>query len=285
MFGSNGLVPTVGAGPGSTAWQTRGRIGRFLVGRSANEVKPGGPGIDVQPRHAQRVVVVPDGGGALAVGVGEFRGSWRPRRNPAVGLLVEEVIPGALGGIAGRDVICGGQEPGFRITVAPVGDAFHAVYVSDDRYRPGVRPRCRRESGTTVAPCLSSRRVGPVQGRVDRQQMGEKVATGVNQLIAPGHGNRHAARGFERERRVVEGGRNSRRAVAPYGRRGQRRRQDLLRKLPYRYVVGVRPRRRHGGRYDQRRKKFRNRARIQRAARYRRGHRHRDAEVVVRHTA
>ena len=54
-------------------------------------------------------------------------------------LAGEEVVPGALGRITGRDVARGGQVPGLGVAVALVADAHRAVDVRDDRHRARVR--------------------------------------------------------------------------------------------------------------------------------------------------
>jgi hypothetical protein len=102
--------------------------------------------------------------------------------------------------------------------------------VSDDRHRAGARTGRRVERGTAVAPVLTSRRVGPVEGRIDQEQVWQEVAALVDQVVDPfrPHGNAHL--GLDGERRVVEGLRMGD-GPAPDGGGGQARRQDLLAEL------------------------------------------------------
>ena len=198
---------------------------------------------------------------------------------PSLGL--EEVVPGADRCEVRWDVPCRGQVPGLGVAVTVVGDANGAMHVRDDRHRASVWPRRRRERRPHVAARRAARWVGPMQRRVDRQQVRQEVTVGVLQIVDPLHADRPVPPRFDGERRRVvqqqaplAGGRHG--AVPPDGRRGQTRRQDLLRELPHRdlVVVGVLATRlndrrgpRHHRRDQQRRCVLRNRQRIQRAAR------------------
>ena len=109
-------------------------------------------------------------------------------------------------------------------------------------YGPGVdvndRPR--------VTPGGAAGRVGPVQRRVDRQQVGQVVAVGVDQVVDPLDPHRPVVLGLDGQRRgvvqqqapVALGGD---RAVAPHGRLRHPGRQDLLGELLHRDLVVVDP--------------------------------------------
>src|SRR4029079_4843187 len=101
-------------GPG----QDRGRAGASVDdGRvpgwaTADQEEPGRPGVDVEPGHAEGVVVVPGGRGPLDVGVLEGRVARSPRRAElGFGLRCEEVVPGPDVRVSGRYVVRGGEVP------------------------------------------------------------------------------------------------------------------------------------------------------------------------------
>ena len=182
------LVVLPGRRPRQRRRQARARVEDGVVagGAAADDEEAGRTGVHVEPGHPQGVVVVPGGRRPTQVGVLEG-GEPRTPRRPVVRrrLAGEEVVPGALSGEAVRDVVGGGQVPGLGVAVALVADADGAVGVGDDRHRTRVRARCRRERRALVAAGGAAGRVGPVQGRVDWQQVGQEVAVGVDQVVDP----------------------------------------------------------------------------------------------------
>src|SRR5215217_394837 len=98
-------------------------------------------------------------------------------------LAGEEVVPGALGGVATGDVAGGGQEPGLGVAVALVADPGRAVQVGHDRHRTGVATRRGGERRPRVAAVDPAGRVGPVQGLIDGQQVRQVVAVDIHQLV------------------------------------------------------------------------------------------------------
>ena len=173
-------------------------------------------------------------------------GPPRRRRSLAAALPCEEVVPGALGGVAGRDVVGRRQVPRLGVAVALVADADRAVHVGDHR-APGrcTRPGVVGERRARVAAGRAARRVGPVQRRVDRQQVRQVVAVGVLQVVDPLHPHRRvppaprwsATARCGCSRPLLLGRRHG--AVAPDRGRRAARGQDLLRELPHRDLVVV----------------------------------------------
>ena len=93
-----------------------------IRGAAAEQVEAGRPGVDVDPGHAQRVVVVPHGGGALVVLVLEHRRARRPPRCQRAWNwpgTPRRSVPDP--GIAGGDVGGVGQVPGLGVAVALLG--------------------------------------------------------------------------------------------------------------------------------------------------------------------
>ena len=207
--------------------------------------------------------------------------AWPPA-DPVIvrSLGLEEVEPGADGRVVRRDVPCRGQVPGLSVAVTVVGDADGAMHVRDDRHRAGVWPRRRRERRPHVAARRAARWVGPMQRRVDRQQVRQEVTAGILQIVDPLHADRPVPPRFDGERRRVVHqqaplARRRHGAVSPDGGRGQPRRQDLLCELLHRDLVVVRvlpagerdrPRPWHHRRDQHRRCVLRDRHRIQGAA-------------------
>ena len=237
--------------PRRRAWKRRHEAGSRvehsrIAGRSAaDEVEAGRACVDVEPRHAERVVVVPDRRGAVLVRVLEGRVAGPPLDavRPG-GLAGEEVVPGALGGVARRDVSCSRQVPGFRVAVAVVRHADGAVHVRDDRHRACVRAGCLRERRAAVPIGCAAGWVRPVQGLVDGKQMREVVPAPVDEVVDPLHTNRPVPRRLDRERGgVVDEQRTAvlrrDRAVPPD--RGLREAcgENLLLDLPHRDLVVV----------------------------------------------
>ena len=118
-----------------------------------DEEEARGSGVDVESRHPERMVVVPERGLPLVVRVLEHGEARTPRgAEPIGGLRGEEVVPRALGRVVGGDAPAGGEVPGLGVPVALVADAGRAVHVGDDRHGPGVLIRRRaRERGPGVA--------------------------------------------------------------------------------------------------------------------------------------
>jgi hypothetical protein len=189
--------------------------------------------------------VVPDRPGSVLVRVLERREARPPV--DAVrggGLACEEPVPGAVPRIAVRDVVCRRHVPPFRVAVAVVRDADRPVHMRDDRDRPGVGAGRLRKGRSAVPADGASRRVGPVQRRVDREQMGQVAAVVVHELVDPLDADRPVPLGLDRERGSVvqEQAALALRGfppVAPHRRRRQTRREDLLRELPHRDLVVV----------------------------------------------
>ena len=111
-------------------------------GTAAQEVEAGRPGVDVQPGHAQRVVVVPEGRRPLVVRVLEDGRPGRPRPAPtAPGELRPERVVARCRSVAKPPgmLLRRRQVPGLGEAVALLG-VCAAVQVGDDRHRAGVRP-------------------------------------------------------------------------------------------------------------------------------------------------
>ena len=215
------------------------------VRATADEEEAGGAGVDVEPRHPECVIVVPDGRRPLIVGILGGREARPPRRAEPRGRLAgEELVPGALGRVADGDVTGSRQIPGLRVPVALVAHPDGAVHVRDHRHGAAVGARGLVEGGSRVAVLLASGWIRPVQRGVDRQQMGQVVALIVEQVVDPLDPHRPIPSRFDRERgRVVEQqparAVRSHGTVAPYGGRRQAGREDLLRELPHRDLVVV----------------------------------------------
>ena len=244
------------------------------VGTTADDVEAGRAGVDVHPRHAQRVVVVPDRRGAIVVRILEGCVAGAPEEDTVLEerLLAEEVEPRPFSRVPSGDVPRVGQVPGLRVTVALVADANGAVHMGDHRNGADVSAgrRLPGEVRTCVAPHGATRWVGPVQGLVDRQEVRQIVAARIPQVVDPHDACRAAGLGLDGERgRVVQEqalvARGPHRAVAPHRRLRVAGRQDLLRELLHRDLVVVdvpeagteeRGRLRHDRRDEQRRHEF-----------------------------
>ena len=119
--------------------------GAVALGPASDDEEPGRPGVHVEPSHAQGVVVIPGRRRPAEVRVledGEPRAPGGTEAGSRLGL--EEVIPGALGGEAGGDVVGGRQVPRLGVAVALVAHAHGAVCVGDDGHRARVRAGRRR---------------------------------------------------------------------------------------------------------------------------------------------
>lgn len=174
----------------------------------------------------------PEGRCPLVVGVLEGRGTRIPLQAVRIGELVPElVVERAHGGESRRNVVRAWQVPRFRVAVALLG-GMPTVQVRDDRYGAGVRTRRRCEGRPRIPPGISARRVRPVQGGVDRQQVREETALAVDEIVHPGDPDRPVYAGLDGERRVVERAVVPERAVSPQGGGRQSGRQYLLAELP-----------------------------------------------------
>ncbi len=235
--------------------------GRVAARTTAHDEEPGRAGVDVEPGHPQRVVVVPHGRGAVVVRVVGDRVPGAPRcAVGAHGLVGEEGVPPAVPCQLVGEVCRVGEEPGLRVAVALVPDVHRAVDVRDEGHRPpvgrvlGLRVRERLgrnvrqalEGGPVVGrpyPVLARSlfRVGPVQRGVDREQVRQRGAFVVDELVGPADADGPGVVDLDRERRGMEacgvavGGR----AEAPDRRRRERGREHLLGELAHRDLVGV----------------------------------------------
>ncbi len=121
--------------------------------------------------------MVPERGGPLAVGIHKGRCSGLPGERTVLGLrvlVVEVVEEGSRCGITSGDVNRSGEVPGLGVAVV-LFIGVGAVYVDDHGYRAVIRTRRIRKGGTRVPTSQSTRRVGPVEGRVHRNQVGPVV--------------------------------------------------------------------------------------------------------------
>jgi hypothetical protein len=59
------------------------------------------------------------------------------------------------------------------------------MHVGDNGYRTGIPTGRASEGWTLVAAFGAARRVGPMQGRIDRQEVGQEVAVRIQQFIDP----------------------------------------------------------------------------------------------------
>ena len=141
-----------------------------------------------------------------------------------------------------------GEVPRLGVAVALVADTNRAVHVRHDRHRAGVRPGRAVERRSHVASRDAAGRVGPVQRRIDGQQVGQERRARIGriepQLVDPLHAHRPLPLGLDRERRRVVDqqallGCRLDRPVAPDGRGRLTGGQDLLRDLPHRDLVVV----------------------------------------------
>ena len=176
----------------------------------------------------------------------------------ARGLAGEEIVPGAFSGKTGRDVARSGQIPGLGVAVALVADADGAMHVRDNGHRTGVlRVLCIRigelgkwhiclasEIRAHVAACCAAGRVGPVQGRVDRQEVGHEIAIRVLEIVDPLDAHRRVPLSLDGQRwGIMEQqpsfavGRHG--AVTPDSAGRQACGENLLRKLFHRDLVVV----------------------------------------------
>ena len=161
--------------------------GPDVVGAALHDEQPGEPGVHVQPREPQRVVVVPEQRGPLVVVVVEHGRAGHGAR------AVELVEARAPPGVARRDVERVGKHPRLGVPVA-VGRGVGTVDVGDERDRSTVGARRRRERRAGVG---RPRRVGPVQAGIHREEVGDEPAGRVHELVAPAHPDRDIGRGHD----------------------------------------------------------------------------------------
>ena len=205
--------------------------GRQVRRSAAQQVEAERADVVVEPGEAERVVVVPQRGGPLVVVVVEGGRPGRPAAAVRVlELVVEFVVAGPEAGEAGRDVPGRRQVPRLRVPVAVRG-GVRAVQVGDERDRAGVPAGGTGEVRPVVPAVQPTARVGPVQRRVDRQQVLQVAALPVDELVDPGDPDRPVDPGLDGRRRAAERTGVARRPVAPD--RGGRMvgRQDLLAEL------------------------------------------------------
>ena len=79
------------------------------------------------------------------------------------------------------------------------------VDVGDHGHRSHVRSRCRVERGASVAALPAARGIGPVQGRIDGEQVRQEIALAIDQFVAPLDAHLSVPIGLDGERRVIEG--------------------------------------------------------------------------------
>ena len=199
--------------------ETRGRSGEYAARQVARpvteQVEPRRTGVHVEPGHAERVVVEPQGGRSLVVRVLED-GATRPPPVTERGPVPEEGVERAVPREAGGDVVCPGQVPRLGVAVAVV-EGVAAVHVGDDRHRTAVRPRGASERGLRIPARRATRRVRPVQCRVHRKQVRPEVPVPVDQAVDPRHPHRAPVPRLDREGGGVERARVVHRPVAPDG--------------------------------------------------------------------
>ena len=243
-----------------------------VVVAAVDQVEAGRPRVDVRPGHPQGVVVIPERRRRLVVGVLGNRRAPLPFHPEA--LLEDRLELPVLAAdtrIAGGDVGRGGQVPGLGVAVALL-PALAAVEVGDDRNGAGVGTGGPREPGIAVPAGPPARRICPVKGGVDGQEVGQVVAASVHQPVDPLHAHRGVVLGLDGESRVVERARVVHRPVAPHRCLGHPGREDLLSELANADRVevdvslplpGEPPAARHPGRDDERRHVFVDHRRIE----------------------
>ena len=152
----------------------------------ARDVEAGGSSVDVEACHTQRMVVIPERGRAVVIRVLESGIARAPGRSIACCCLAgKELIPGAFGGVAHRSITGGRQVPCLGVAVALVAHAHRAVHMGDDGHGASVWFGSLGEGWARVAPCYAAGRVGPVQRRINGQQMGQVIAVCILQLVDP----------------------------------------------------------------------------------------------------
>ena len=159
--------------------------------------------------------MIPQGRCRLVIVVLEDRSARRPGSRGGAGTSRGRTGSGCRPARSHRGV------PGAR-QVQSLGEAVAfiaavAVEVRDDRNRAGVRARSRRRRDDCPGPG-APRRVGPVEGRIDRKQMGQVVTPFIHEAVDPLHSHRNIYLSLNGEGGVVEGRRMADRAVAPDGR-------------------------------------------------------------------
>ncbi len=158
----------------------RGRV----VRTAADEPETGRTGIDVQPGHAEGMVMVPDGRRGLGVLVTEIR-----RPGDGIGDVRLAVVR-PLRGVAGRDVVGGREPPRLGVPVAVRLDVG-AVDMGHDGHRSRIGRRNRRLAVGAVRVAhgaVGLGRVGPVHGLIDGEQLRQIIPACVDQAVDPAHG-------------------------------------------------------------------------------------------------
>jgi hypothetical protein len=198
------LVIRLRGGAGQDGRAAVARVEGDVIRSTANEIETGRTRIDVEPGHAQRVVVIPGGRSTIGIRVLE-RGEARPPGRAVVGLRLarEEVVPGPIRCVAGRDVSGSRQVPRLRIAVALVADTDGTVDMGDHRDRAGVRAWRRLKGRTRVTPVHPAGRVRPVERRIDRKEMRQVIPVRVDQVVDPPDPDRPLPLRLDGERRGV----------------------------------------------------------------------------------
>ena len=202
----------------------------------------------------KRVVVVPEGGGRLGIGILERGRSpahpARPRSGPTSSRAWR---------IPGRDVDGVRQIPGLGIAVAHTIDVG-AVHVRHHWDRPRVRGGIGPHGIRHPRPGCG---ISPVDGLIHRKQMGKIITVPIDQAVDPLHARGRVRGGLDGERREIERPRMIDRPVSPDGGLVVTGRKYLLLELPHRYLVVPRARARHLRRDHQWRHEFRDTRRVE----------------------
>src|SRR6266508_3606581 len=164
------------------------------------------------------MIVIPKCARSLVVGILEYGGAGLPGDAPLIEELgSERIISGTFNGKACGNVVCRGQKPRFGKAVALLS-AVSPVEVRYDRHWTGIRLRRGGERRPHVPVSGASRRVGPMKGRIHRQEVWEEIAGNrIFQVIDPLDPRWLAPVGFDRESRIVECTGVVGRTVTPHG--------------------------------------------------------------------
>lgn len=175
-----------------------------------------------------------------------------------LGLGAEELIPSPVRRIGGVEVARDREIPGFGVAIGFVTDPDCAMDMRHEGHRPGIEgvlgpriaelPRRGITQAAEVGLGVGDRAavtgaplgIGPVEGRVDGQQVTQITASVVHEFVAPRDADGGAVRGLDRHRRRMEGvAALARRSVAPHCGERQRCRQHALLELPDGDVIDI----------------------------------------------
>src|SRR6266508_3783738 len=164
------------------------------------------------------MIVIPKCARSLVVGILEYGGAGLPGDAPLIEELgSERIISGAFNGKACGDIVCRGQIPRFGKAVALLS-AVSPVEVRYDRHWTCIDIRRGGEGRPHVPASGASRRVGPMKGRIHRQEVWEEIARNrIFQVIDPSDPRRPAPVSFDRESWIIECTRVVDRTVTPHG--------------------------------------------------------------------